>query len=89
MSNERAENLSVGGAVWRQAMNRPFVVRATVGSVGNERVGSYADWDEARGVADGYSDARIFHAVSGEDVTDGYGPHHRETVEPSGNTLSP
>ncbi|MDW9481747.1 hypothetical protein GOB57_24165 [Sinorhizobium meliloti] len=73
MDNERnLKNLSVGGAIWRAAMDRPFVVRATVGRVGNERVGSYDHWDEAREAADGYDDARIFHAVSGEDVTEGF-----------------
>lgn len=75
MGSERnIGEMSVGGAIWRQAMDRPFVVRATAGLVSNERVGAYADWDEAREVADQYDDARIVHAVSGEDITDGYQP---------------
>jgi len=66
--------MSVGGTIWKQAMDRPYVVRATVGRVANELVGSYETLEEAREVADVHHDARILHAVSGEDLTDSVRP---------------
>lgn len=71
MSGEESEKeMSVGAEVWRKAMDRPYVVRATVNRVRNEIVDSFDDWTEARAIADGYADARIFHAVSGQDVSE-------------------
>lgn len=62
--------MSVGGHIWKAAMDKPFVVRATVGGVSNEKVGQYETFDEAARVARELQDARIFHAVSGENLTD-------------------
>ena len=60
--------MSVSGYVWRAAMDRPFVVRATIGQVKNEIAGSYNNLDQARLVAAKYADALIWHAISGEKI---------------------
>ena len=67
--NEGGKLMSVGAEIWRNAMDRPYVVRATVNRVRNEVVESFEDWSEARALAEKHNDARIFHAVSGQDVT--------------------
>lgn len=61
-----SENMSVGGQVWRKAMDFPFVVRATKDNVKNELIGSYKTKEEAKAAAKTYPDAKIYNNVSGK-----------------------
>lgn len=61
---------SVSAYIWRQAMERKFVLRGTVGNVSNELIGSFATYDEAIAAAKTAKDWRISNAISGETLLD-------------------
>lgn len=67
---EESDEMSVGGQVWKQAFDNPFVVRATVDNVKNEIVGSFETIEDAKEAASGYPDAKIYNNVSGKEVSE-------------------
>ena len=61
------KKMSSSGYIWQTRMNFPFVVRATVEKVSNEKVGTYETLLMAASVAMNYPHAKIFHSISGKE----------------------
>ena len=61
---------STGYHVWKAAMEKPYVVKGTINNTSNETHSSHASLDDAKTAANGVKDAKIFHAVSGKEITE-------------------
>ena len=60
--------MSVAAHVWRRAMDKPYVVRATIGRVVNEIAGQHAAQEDAIEQARQLPGGTVVHAVSGRKV---------------------
>lgn len=58
--------MSTSAYVWKERLDFPYMVRAKVGKVSNEIVGSYQTIDMAKSVAKRFPDARVIQRVTGQ-----------------------